>query len=49
MVNKNKNPETQNIVEFSFKKKRGEPKIEDNQEKIFIPVGTPITIVAAVK
>jgi hypothetical protein len=46
VVNKNKNPKTQNIVGVKIILF---PIIEANQLKILIPVGTAITIVAPVK
>jgi hypothetical protein len=45
-VNKYKKPTTQTIEGLIF---QFIPYIVANQEKIFTPVGTPITIVAAVK
>jgi len=45
-VNKNRNPKTQNI---GASKARGVPCIVANHEKILIPVGTAIIIVAEVK
>jgi len=46
IVNKNKNPSTQRTGASS---ETGVPWKEANQEKILIPVGTAITIVAEVK